>query len=171
MALVLLLERNSSAPNRRRDLAFMGLDGLYTVGFLSLAGQTPGQIAMGIRVVDHDSGLTPTLKQISTRWLVSSLPTLGLRLLSHCSSASTQELPGLKTEIDGLRREHHGDRPALNEKLMTLYARSGVTPSKWLVVPGATLAVEGLLGVIALRDPLLRALPDQLAKTVIVNSN
>ena len=131
----------------------MGLDGLYTIGFMGLARPTPGQMAMGVRVVDHDSRRTLGWKHNSTRWLVSSLPTLGLRLLSSRPSANTEALRDLKTEIDGLRRKHHGDRSALNEKLMELFARSGVTPSRWLFIPGATMAVEGLLGVIAPRDP------------------
>ncbi len=64
------------------QLLYTVLFGVYQVGFVAWRGQTPGKIALRIKVVDDTRGQVPSLGYAAIRWVIvaaaSSLPGLGL---------------------------------------------------------------------------------------------
>jgi uncharacterized RDD family membrane protein YckC len=170
MALVWTLNQGKPAQGRRDELALLGLDGLYTVGFMAAAGQTPGQRAMGIQVVDHGSGLAPAWNRVIIRWLALSARHVPRLLRKPRVPADIKALEELTTEVARLRRDNSGDGQRLSDELLAVYERLAIKPSKGIGFVALTMLLEGLLGVITLRDPLRRGLHDRLARTVVVDA-
>jgi len=152
------------------DLAAPGLSGVYQVTATRLAGQTLGQRALGIRVVDQETGGLPTIRQLSARWAITAVPDV-LSNLVHRSLAAKEDqgmaaVKALEPEIDALRQQRGKDRQELNDALMNLYERRGVQPAQ-ACLPSLLRALPALLGrgvlvAPALRTPLRQGLHDRL---------
>ncbi len=117
----------------------------------SEGGQTLGQMALGIRVVDAKTAAVPTPKQSAVRWATAMLPDAMARLVppSERVEATLAAIKELQPEIDRLTRRHESDRERLNEELKGLFKEAKVNQI------GASLAI------------LLRALPS-LAVTCVL---
>ncbi len=46
------------------------ISGIYQIGFITWRGQTPGKMALRIKVVDEDSGALPAVTAAAARWVV-----------------------------------------------------------------------------------------------------
>ena len=60
--------------------------GVYQIGFITWRGQTPGKIAVRIKVVDEETGALPTIAFAGARWLIPAaaqfVPGLGIFVLA-----------------------------------------------------------------------------------------
>jgi uncharacterized RDD family membrane protein YckC len=63
-------------------LGTLAVTSLYMVAFVAWRGQTPGKMAVATRIVDAETGVTPSVAQAVIRWgvpgLLGLLPTAGL---------------------------------------------------------------------------------------------
>ncbi|MDQ4047760.1 MAG: RDD family protein [Actinomycetota bacterium] len=146
----------------------MALDAAYNLGFATGFGQTLGQMAMGIRIVDASSRQSPPFTRAVIRWAVAAFPLRTAGLLPP--SGSVLRFEQLKPEIQRLQREHHDDRRRRDEELTELYRRHGVSFSAWFLrgVLSEALAVANLL--LALRDASRRGLADRAANTLVIRA-
>jgi hypothetical protein len=62
-------------------LAPVVAQGVYFTAPTALLGGTPGQLLVGLRVVDVDSGRTPSLGQAALRWFVLAGPGVFARVV------------------------------------------------------------------------------------------
>ncbi len=180
LSLPLLGPQRGEVGGRRRwvrDLATRAMIGAYQVSTTAVAGQTFGQWAVGIRVVDQWTWATPTLRQLLLRWATTSLPQ-DLSALLPISAQEKRALAAvreLQLEIERLRQQHERNRRAFNRALMSLYESHRVNalhaclPSLLRVLPGLawSCAVHGP----ALRGPLHQGLHDRIARTVVVDDH
>ena len=161
------------------DLAATALSGAYQVTATRFAGQTLGQRAVGIRVVNQETGDMPTVGQATLRWAITAVPDV-VSMLVHRSLAAKEDealaaVKALEPEVNALKREHGADQQGLNQGLMQLYKQRGVNPAQ-ACLPSLLGAVPGLLGRVvliapALRAPLHQGLHDGLAKTVVIRTS
>jgi uncharacterized RDD family membrane protein YckC len=168
----LLLRRFPRQPSTRsRGVALIAADALYTVGFVGALGQTPGQMAAGVSVVDRRSGRPPTWRQAIVRWLVSTLVRqVSKRFVPPIPPADVERVRTLKNDIQRLELEHGDDQQRLNEELLDLYGRFGGSPAKGLGRVALSLFGELTDLVIILLDPLRRGLNDRAAGTIVVST-
>ncbi|MDQ3643767.1 MAG: YidC/Oxa1 family membrane protein insertase, partial [Actinomycetota bacterium] len=103
-----------------------GLDAMYTIGLTAKRGQTLGQKALGLRVMDPRTGGPPTWREASLQWAATSLLPVPMSFLP--TPPSLLSLRELQPQIDRVRREHKGDRHKLNDELMELYRSHQVSP-------------------------------------------
>ena len=162
--------RAGRPPSRRHNVVVLAADALYTVGFTAGVGQTPGQMAMGIRVVDRRSGGPPTWTQVTVRWLVSAVLSQVPWLLFPPPFADAERHRELQSEMKRLEVEHADDRQRLNEELLDLYRRSGGSPAKGLGRVALSLLGGSADHLVTLRDPLRRCLHDRAAGTIVVEA-
>ena len=160
------------------DLAAVALNGAYEVTAARWAGQTLGQRALGIRVVDQATGNRPAIGQLMVRWAITAVPDVVWLLVRQSTGAQSGQaldaVDDLQPEIEALRHQHGENRQALNHALMRLYQERGVNPrdaclSSLLAVVPALLG-RAVLMVPALRAPLHQGLHDRLSKTVVIRA-
>lgn len=168
-----------AAPKPGRGLAWLVtvLGGAYQISTTSAVGQTFGQMATGIQVVDQETAALPTLKQSAARWAMTLVPNALSQLVSTPAlPAKTQRsiaaMEELRPEAEQLRRQHRGDRRRLNEALMALYRERGVNPLEGCM-PLLLRALPGLLINLvlygpALQGPMHQGLHDRVTKTVVI---
>ncbi len=171
--------RGKTCPRPRRGLTSLVtvLGGAYQISTTSAVGQTFGQMAAGIQVVDQDTAAVPTLKQSAARWAMTLIPArlsslVSMPELSAKTERSLAAMEELRPEAEQLRRQHRGDRRRLNEAVMALYRERGVNPLEGCM-PLLLRALPGLLLNLifygpALQGPLHQGLHDRAAKTVVV---
>ncbi|MEA2828090.1 MAG: hypothetical protein QOG43_2529, partial [Actinomycetota bacterium] len=149
---------------------FLAADALYTVGFMAAVGQTPGQMAMGIHVVDRRSGAPATWTQIGVRWLVSALLRQGPKLLLPPPPAADGERRrALQADVKKLELEHGDDPQRLNQALLDRYGRFAGRPAR-LVRVALSLLAGSADHLVMLGDPLRRCLHDRAAGTIVVEA-
>ncbi len=175
---VLSVSIRRQSRSRRRDLAWdlvlRILEGSYRILATSVFGQTFGQRAVGIRVVDANTGQPPALRQAAVRWAVTSAPDAVLRLIPAAERAeqTASAMRELQPSVERLKREHSGDRVALNQALMALYREHHINPSAgcWPSVVLATMSslYSLIVNGAAARGPLHQGLHDRVAKTVVI---
>ena len=177
LALPFVLLRQTDYARRRRirlELAAMAFSGTYHISLTALHGQTLGQMAAGIRVVDEKTGATPSSRQSAVRWALTTIPGGLLRLapVSTRAENTLAAMADLQPEIERLRQRHEGDRQKLNDALMALFEKSNVNPMDgcW---PFLLRTIPDLLYSVALygpalRGPLHQGLHDRVARTVVV---
>ncbi len=179
--LPLLLRARGREPSLPAVLDVLApvLRAAYQVSATTLAGQTLGHQALGIRVVDQRTGGTPTFKQAALRRVIQAVPD-GLSLLvRHLTSLQADDalaaVRELQPEVKQLTEQYGTDRPRLNEALMALYEERNVNPAE-----GCRLSLVGLLPRLvsraflngpALRGPLHQGIPDRLCGTVIIEAH
>ena len=179
MALPFVLLRQTVQARRRSirlELAAMAFSGTYHISLTAWRGQTLGQMAAGIRVVDEKTGAAPTSRQSALRWALTTTPGGVLRLapVSTRAENTLAAMADLQPEIERLTQRHEGDRQKLNDALMALYEKSNVNPMDgcWPILlrtlPG--LLYSGALYGPALRGPLHQGLHDRVAGTIVVQS-
>lgn len=161
VALILATRRTSGRSLRRWDVVITGLDAMYRVGLTATRGQTLGQRALGLKVIDPRTGGPPTWGAASRRWAATSLLPVPRSFLP--TPPSLVALRDLQPEIDRLRREHKSDRDRLNNELMALYRSREISPWAGLpqvlllqVAPWAVLRI--ILNRCGRQDPDRRAL-------------
>ncbi len=172
------------AHNRQRDLPaaldlLAGvLSGAYQVSATVVAGQTLGQRALGIRVVDHRTGGVPTLRQAALRWAIFTAPD-ALSLLTRRLTTPKEEhartaLKELEPAVNQLREQYGRDRQGLDRALTRLYEERGVNPMEGCLrslvsmLPGLLVGV--FLNAPALRGPLHQGIPDRVCQTVVIEA-
>jgi uncharacterized RDD family membrane protein YckC len=176
----LLRRREASGPLPCiADLTATVLSGAYHVTATRFAGQTLGQRAVGIRVVNQETGDIPTGGQATLRWAITTVPEF-VSMLVHRSLAAKEDqalaaVKALEPEVNALKRQHGADQQGLNQALMQLYKQRGVNPTQ-ACLPSLLGAIPGLLGRVvliapALRAPLHQGLHDGLAKTVVIRTS
>lgn len=179
VALPLVLLRQTDHARRRRiglELAAMAFSGTYHISLTASRGQTLGQMAAGIRVVDEKTGSAPTSRQSAVRWALTTIPGGVLRLAPVSTRAETTlaAMADLQPEIERLTQRHQGDRQKLNDALMALFEKSNVNPMDgcWPILLRTLpdLLYSGALYGPALRGPLHQGLHDRVAGTVIVQT-
>ncbi|MDQ3979429.1 MAG: RDD family protein [Actinomycetota bacterium] len=160
------------------DLAAVALSGAYQVTTMRRAGQTLGQRALGIRVVDQATGNVPTIGQVTVRWAIAAVPDVVSLLVRRSGAANEHDamtaVEDIAPEIEALRQRHGGNRHAVNDALMQLYQDRGVNPMDAclpsLVAAVPTLLGRGVLIAPALRAPLRQGLHDRLSQTVVIRA-
>ena len=160
------------------DVLLAFLSGAYQVSATALVGQTLGQRALGIRVVDQRTGQVPTWRQASLRWAVMALPEglslLGRRFTTRRTENVSAAMNDLGEEVNRLREQYGRDRQGLNEALMALYEERNVNPmegcslSLMAILPG--LLARAFLSAPALRGPLHQSFADRVCRTVVVET-
>ncbi len=149
--------------------------GFYFAGILPLAGQTPGQAVLGLRVVDDQTYQRAGWRALLTRWLVLQLPHILVVAVSASPSARTAmtALEAVRPEADELRRRYGRDRRQLNEALLDLYNIRAVDPwaAGWRLLAAATIgmAYGTIVAVGVLRSPRRQGLHDRLANVVVID--
>lgn len=154
------------------------LSGAYQVSATRLVGQTLGQRALGIRVVDQRTGRVPTWRQAALRWAILALPEglslLGRRFTTRRTESVSAAMKDLGEEVNCLREQYGRDRQGLNEALMALYEDRNVNPmegcslSLRAILPG--LLARAFLSAPALRGPLHQSFADRVCRTVVVEA-
>ena len=172
-----IIRRRRKGSARRRkgsDLALTLLSGAYHVSTTANLGQTVGQMAMGIRVVDRKTAASPNWRQSLLRWSLASLPG-GLLVLLPVSAKEEQAraaMEELRPAVEELRERHPGNRQGLNEALIALYRDHNVRPSAGCFRPLlralSALFSNCILYGPALRGPLHQGLHDWASNTVVV---
>lgn len=108
LALPFVAPRRRSEPRRPGpglELAAIALSGAYHILLTAARGQTLGQMAVGIRVVDHRTGTLPSPGQAAARWALTVVPDGYSRLVpipaqvdmssgEGCSPIVLRALPG-----------------------------------------------------------------------------
>ncbi len=149
----------------RWDAALTAVDAGYTIGLTTWLGQTPGQMLVGVRVVDARSGGRPPWTRSAVRWAVAGLPYPLVTLFPFCRSTLSQEQPG--RPLDRFRRENGvGQR---HDELSRLGQQRCVSPfgRLGLVVTKALGVADFLL---ALSDSMRRGVGDRAAGTIVVEA-
>ena len=171
--------RGEASPKPRRGLTSLVtvVGSAYQISTTSAVGQTFGQMATGIQVVDQDTAALPTLRQSAARWAMTFIPNalsslVSLPALTAKTQRSLAAMEELQPEAEHLRRQHRGDQRMLNEALMALYQERGVNPLE-SCMPLLLRALPGLLlnFIIygpALQGPLHQGLHGRVAKTVVI---
>ncbi len=126
VAMIVATRRTTGRSLRRWDVAITGVAAMYDIGLTATRGQTFGQRALGLKVIDPRTGGPPTWRDATFRWVTASLLPVPLSFLP--TPQSVLALRELKPEIERLRREHKGDRHELNDELMALYRSHRISP-------------------------------------------
>ena len=166
--LVAFLSRH--APDARRryrwDAALTVADAGYTIGLTTWLGQTPGQMLVGVRVVDGRSGGRPPWTRSAVRWAVAGLPYPLVTLFPFRRS-----LPGPKQLGRPLdrRRSENGDGQR-DDALNRLDQQRRVSPFALREGHVVTKALGAADFLLALSDSRRRGVGDRAAGTIVVET-
>jgi uncharacterized RDD family membrane protein YckC len=165
-AIVLLTRRADVRRRHRWDVFLVALEGIYGMGFTARFGQTPGEMIMGIRVVDADSRERPPWRRVVVRWAAAGFPFRLAMLLPP--SRSALRLEELRPEIQRLQHVHQDDRRRRDEEVIALYHRHDVSPLAGILRAVLVEALDGVNLVLGLRDARRRGLADRAANTIVI---
>ncbi|MDQ4091696.1 MAG: RDD family protein [Actinomycetota bacterium] len=163
---------DSSLRAQAEDLVVAGC---YFAGVPALAGRTPGQAVLGLRVVESDTHGAPGWRPLLVRWLVLQLPHVLVVAVSGLPSVRTAlaALQEVQPEADELRRHYGRDRRSLNDALLGLYRSRAVDPwaSGWPILAAAVVgwAYEVVMIAGVLRPPRRQGVHDRLANVLVVD--
>jgi uncharacterized RDD family membrane protein YckC len=166
--LVAFLSRHAAEGRARYrwDAVITTLDAGYTIGLTTRFGQTPGQMLVGIRVVEAQSWGRPPWTRSAIRWAVAGLPyplTTVLPLLR--SMFRPEQLGQRHRRFEG---EHgHGQRDDEQRRLDHQHRVSPFAGRGGVVLTKAFGAADFVL---ALSDPARRGVGDRAAGTVVIEA-
>lgn len=163
-------------PQRGLRLLAFAMSAAYCIPLTARHGQTLGQMVLGIRVVDADTGALPSPMQAAVRWTVAMVPDALARVVPLSQRVETElaAIRELQPEIDRLTDRYEAEPERLNEELMSLFREAGVNPVG-ACLPIIVRALPSLAMSCALYAPLLKgaqhqAVHDRVAGTVVVEA-
>ena len=143
---------------------------MFALSVLLTGRRGPGSRVVGIRLVDARTGGPVSLRQAALRagaqrgWQL-----LVRRLTTRLGKAERLKQPGLRSEIEALRREHGDDRDAFQQAMKKMYGENQVR-SYTACLPALMQLPLGLaIEAPALWTPLHQGLPDKLAGTIVIS--
>jgi hypothetical protein len=164
VALGLRRTRAGGRVTIRQRLLVRSMQAGYFTVTTSVLGGSPGQLMMGLRVVDADTMQRPTWRQAFLRWAVDAVPTFLLQVLTSLRPSRRQttrdELNARFDEVAQLRREDLDDD--------TLNARAAELSEE--AVKGGLSAVQaaGVVVMIAYYVTIGRRGRDGVTNTIVV---
>jgi len=155
------------SPSVKRALALLS----FLIGVLHEGSRGPGYRAVGLRLVDAQTGGKVTLSQKVIR--VGSRRAWGVATSCLFPMPKARPLANneeLQSQLKDARREHAGNQTQLQRALMGIYQQHRVEhpfrPALLMLARRLPLLVA--LDVPALWSPLKQSVPDKLAGTAVV---
>jgi hypothetical protein len=166
LGLALVRHARGKPPYARIGLP-AALQAAYFIAPTAMSGGTPGQLIVGLRVVDAATGRMPNWRQSLFRWALWAVPGLIVRMVvavrrGQQSQAAKQQREEFTKEHDEILREYRDDEVELNRRLAALHAKQ-VLPTGWLLFPAAAYAALLLYRLVVNRDG-----QDRLTGTCVV---
>jgi uncharacterized RDD family membrane protein YckC len=158
-------------PSRRLRLTTEAAWAAYLLVPTVLSAGTPGELLLGLRVVERSSGRPVGWRRAAIRWAVAALPSALLRTLLRARATRRVEAVNSgkderEAELARLADELAGDEEALERAALEVL--KGAYPRSGCALPVLVTAGRVALTVAAVRDPWHRSIGDRVAGTVVV---
>jgi hypothetical protein len=153
IATLLVRGRPYRAVNLREHLQRSLIQAVYYIVPIAIAGGTPGQVAVGLRVVDVDTLQLPGLKKAAARWAIGAAPSIFMNGVftafnDKWKAEVSRRTESVRSEVERLQEEYPDDPKTYSEKVTALDRSVGLhrIMIRPLLVVGIVVAYQATVG-------------------------